>query len=88
MSGKLLLESQLYKGIVLMSMVRYLGIQLSHQSNMTTGKIYQLVIVRHPSIFLTFGRLVTHTRLYRTRSDEETISARLSKCRSQMKLNA
>jgi hypothetical protein len=27
-------------------LVRYLGIQLSNESNMTTGKIYKLVIVR------------------------------------------
>jgi CTP synthase len=30
--------------------VRYLGVQLSHESNMTTGKIYKLVIVRNPTI--------------------------------------
>lgn len=29
---------------------RYLGIQLSNESNMTTGKIYKLVIVRYHRI--------------------------------------
>lgn len=35
--------------------LRYLNIQLSNESNMTTGKIYKLVIVRISRISVTFN---------------------------------